>query len=165
MINAENIPARDRIFKIAYGSEAHPEEIEKMALALLALMDAKPVAWQWLYYKQWHVTNDEERARDVAWMGEVEVQPLYWMGEVEVQPLYTVTMLQGAETSKSLPGIQTAPELDSASKNAESRPGNKKQITSSMAKEIAFKLGAELNNEEADIFADGYNAALLAGGK
>ncbi|MBJ9243876.1 hypothetical protein GHU15_08725 [Citrobacter koseri] len=47
----------------------------------------------------------------------------------------------------------------------QSRPGNKKQITSSMAKDIAFKLGAELNDEEADIFADGYNAAILGGGK
>lgn len=30
-----------------------------------------------------------------------------------------------------------------------------------MAKDIAFKLGAELNNEEAEIFADGYNAAMF----
>lgn len=30
-----------------------------------------------------------------------------------------------------------------------------------MAKDIAFKLGAVLNDEEAEIFADGYNAALL----
>ncbi|HIG9583325.1 TPA: DUF551 domain-containing protein, partial [Escherichia coli] len=35
------------------------------------------------------------------------------------------------------------------------------QITASMAKAIALKLGAELNNEEAEIFADGYNAAVL----
>lgn len=35
------------------------------------------------------------------------------------------------------------------------------QITTSMAKDIAFKLGAVLNDEEAEIFADGYNAALL----
>lgn len=35
------------------------------------------------------------------------------------------------------------------------------QITTSMAKDIAFKLGAVLNNEEATIFADGYNVALL----
>lgn len=34
-------------------------------------------------------------------------------------------------------------------------------ITTSMAKDIAFKLGAVLNDEEAEIFADGYNAALL----
>ncbi|AXC64596.1 hypothetical protein DOE63_02410 [Salmonella enterica subsp. diarizonae serovar 59:z10:-] len=37
----------------------------------------------------------------------------------------------------------------------------KKQITALMAKDIAFKLGAELNDEEADIFADGYNAAMF----
>ncbi|ECY7602802.1 DUF551 domain-containing protein [Salmonella enterica subsp. enterica serovar Muenchen] len=35
------------------------------------------------------------------------------------------------------------------------------QITTSMAKDIAFKLGAVLNDEEATIFADGYNVALL----
>ncbi|EAN0329404.1 hypothetical protein BB105_16675 [Salmonella enterica subsp. enterica serovar Panama] len=33
-----------------------------------------------------------------------------------------------------------------------------------MAKDIAFKLGAELNNEEAEIFADGYNAAMQSFG-
>lgn len=38
------------------------------------------------------------------------------------------------------------------------------QITASMAKGIALKLGAELNDEEADIFADGYNAALQSFG-
>ncbi|EDN7234088.1 DUF551 domain-containing protein [Salmonella enterica subsp. enterica] len=35
------------------------------------------------------------------------------------------------------------------------------QITTSMAKDIAFNLGAVLNDEEAGAFADGYNAALL----
>ncbi|EDT3088772.1 hypothetical protein XS16_005251 [Salmonella enterica subsp. enterica serovar Newport] len=40
----------------------------------------------------------------------------------------------------------------------------KHQITASMAKDIAFKLGVELNNEEAEIFADGYNTALLQAG-
>lgn len=35
------------------------------------------------------------------------------------------------------------------------------QITASMAKDIAFKLGADLDDEEAGIFADGYNVALL----
>lgn len=38
------------------------------------------------------------------------------------------------------------------------------QITASMAKDIAFKLGAELNNEEAENFADGYNAAMQSFG-
>lgn len=34
------------------------------------------------------------------------------------------------------------------------------QITASMAKDIAFKLGADLDDEEAGIFADGYNVAM-----
>lgn len=40
----------------------------------------------------------------------------------------------------------------------------KHQITASMAKDIAFKLGAELSNEEVEIFADGYNAAMQSFG-
>lgn len=43
---------------------------------LLEGRKAEPVAWEWFYYKQWHVTNDEERVRDVAWGG-VDVVPLY----------------------------------------------------------------------------------------
>ncbi|WP_228302869.1 hypothetical protein [Klebsiella pneumoniae] len=38
--------------------------------------DSDPVAWTWQHLKQWHVTNDEERARDLAWDG-VKVEPLY----------------------------------------------------------------------------------------
>lgn len=38
--------------------------------------DREPVAWTWQHLKQWHVTNDEERARDLAWDG-VKVDPLY----------------------------------------------------------------------------------------
>lgn len=41
-----------------------------------AEQDSEPVAWEWFYHKQWHVTNDEERARDLAWDG-VKVMPLY----------------------------------------------------------------------------------------
>lgn len=37
---------------------------------------AEPVAWQWFHLNQWHVTNDEERARELAWDG-VKVVPLY----------------------------------------------------------------------------------------
>lgn len=47
--------------------------IDDMALAA---MDSEPVAWTWQHLKQWHVTNDEERARDLAWDG-VKVDPLY----------------------------------------------------------------------------------------
>ncbi|BBS23357.1 hypothetical protein WP5W18E06_38940 [Klebsiella quasipneumoniae] len=38
--------------------------------------DSEPVAWTWQHLKQWYVTNDEERARDLAWDG-VKVEPLY----------------------------------------------------------------------------------------
>nr|WP_227665926.1 DUF551 domain-containing protein [Klebsiella variicola] len=38
--------------------------------------DSEPVAWTWQHLKQWRVTNDEERARDLAWDG-VKVEPLY----------------------------------------------------------------------------------------
>nr|WP_130955494.1 DUF551 domain-containing protein [Klebsiella pneumoniae]EKZ9796641.1 DUF551 domain-containing protein [Klebsiella pneumoniae] len=51
---------------------------EASALARMALdaIDSEPVAWTWQHLKQWHVTNDEERARDLAWDG-VKVEPLY----------------------------------------------------------------------------------------
>lgn len=37
---------------------------------------AGPVAWTWQHREQWHVTNDEERMRDLVWDG-VKVEPLY----------------------------------------------------------------------------------------
>lgn len=50
------------------------------------VVNADPVAWEWFYYKQWNVTNDQERAKDVA------------DGGVEVFPLYrSSAMLNGAE--------------------------------------------------------------------
>lgn len=48
----------------------------RMAVELLAAMDSEPVAWTWHYREQWHVTNDEERARDLTWDG-IKVEPLY----------------------------------------------------------------------------------------
>lgn len=52
------------------------ESIKMLARIALAAMDSEPVAWTWQHLKQWHVTNDEERARDLAWDG-VNVEPLY----------------------------------------------------------------------------------------
>ena len=43
---------------------------------VLEARNAEPVAWRWFHLNQWHVTNDEERARDLAWDG-VKVIPLY----------------------------------------------------------------------------------------
>lgn len=51
-------------------------EIEELARMALAALDSEPVAWTWHYREQWHVTNDEERARDLAWDG-VKIEPLY----------------------------------------------------------------------------------------
>lgn len=70
---------RERLAKIAAGRvdarRCNDDEIA-MAITLLAAMDSEPVAWTWQHLKQWHVTNDEERARDLAWDG-VKVDPLY----------------------------------------------------------------------------------------
>ncbi|HBX8258251.1 hypothetical protein [Klebsiella pneumoniae] len=79
---------RERIQRIirAIDSEAYDEEeirewlssdeIMELARMALAAMDSEPVAWTWQHLDQWHVTNDEERARDLAWDG-VNVEPLY----------------------------------------------------------------------------------------
>lgn len=76
---------RERLAKIkswreTYGAGSNvmlpAEEAEELACLALAAMDSEPVAWTWQHLKQWHVTNDEERARDLAWDG-VKVDPLY----------------------------------------------------------------------------------------
>lgn len=54
-------------------------DIAVYEIALAALTDGMeqgPVAWRWFHLKQWHVTNDEARARNLAWDG-VNVTPLY----------------------------------------------------------------------------------------
>lgn len=51
-------------------------EIVTMARQLLSGIEQEPVAWRWFHLKQWHVTNDEARARGLAWDG-VNVTPLY----------------------------------------------------------------------------------------
>lgn len=56
--------------------------------------DGEPVAWTWQHLKQWHVTNDEERVRDLAWDG-VKVEPLYRHAQ---QPVAHIPVLyKGAE--------------------------------------------------------------------
>ncbi len=77
--------SRERLEKIkswreTYGAGINvmlpAEEAEELACIALAAMDSEPVAWTWQHLKQWHVTNDEARARDLAWDG-VKVEPLY----------------------------------------------------------------------------------------
>lgn len=53
-----------------------PQDVIALTECCLAAMDSEPVAWTWHHLKQWHVTNDEERVRDLVWDG-VKVEPLY----------------------------------------------------------------------------------------
>ncbi|MGA6517152.1 hypothetical protein ACPEF8_27965 [Klebsiella sp. K796] len=58
------------------GCDATDRQLEALIRQSLSAMESEPVAWTWHYREQWHVTNDEERARDLAWDG-VKVEPLY----------------------------------------------------------------------------------------
>ncbi|EOE1238135.1 hypothetical protein AAHW03_19540 [Klebsiella pneumoniae] len=91
---------RERLEELAAGQSgfnlriATHEESQELARMALAAMDSEPVAWTWHYREQWHVTNDEERARDLAWDG-VKVEPLYRHAQ---QPVAHIPVLyKGAE--------------------------------------------------------------------
>lgn len=65
--------------KVPGGSDAEVIHLRLAEIALAALTAGKeqePLAWRWFHLKQWHVTNDEARARNLAWDG-VNVTPLY----------------------------------------------------------------------------------------
>ncbi|HHN4459088.1 TPA: hypothetical protein ACRI53_004325 [Klebsiella michiganensis] len=64
---------------------ADVEILKRVARMALAAMDSEPVAWTWQHLKQWHVTNDEERARDLAWDG-VKIEPLYRHAQPSLVP-------------------------------------------------------------------------------
>ena len=67
---------REELLNIINTDHVQCGEASALARMALAAMDSEPVAWTWHYREQWHVTNDEERARDLAWDG-VKVEPLY----------------------------------------------------------------------------------------
>lgn len=67
---------KERLQEIAEDGFLKHGESKELARMALAAMDSEPVAWTWHYREKWHVTNDEERARDLAWDG-VKVEPLY----------------------------------------------------------------------------------------
>lgn len=75
---AKHIISRDN-------TSPYSENLREIARIALAAMDSEPVAWTWQHLKQWHVTNDEERARDLAWDG-VKVEPLYRHAQHPVVP-------------------------------------------------------------------------------
>lgn len=74
---SDEIETIDRNPKSWAAWKREAERLQKIIDGMaLAAMDSEPVAWTWQHLKQWHVTNDEERARDLAWDG-VKVEPLY----------------------------------------------------------------------------------------
>ncbi len=110
-------------------------EAKEMARQLLASMEQEPVAWRWFHLKQWHVTNDEARARNLAWDG-VNVTPLYAAPQLPQPALVPDEKRDddGNTTSEfdhgwnacraamieSVHTIQAAPTLDILPKNDES---------------------------------------------
>ncbi|MCP6701062.1 DUF551 domain-containing protein [Klebsiella pneumoniae] len=104
---------RERLLEIIVtGPEASGAEQNELARMALAAMDSEPVAWTWHYREQWHVTNDEERVRDLAWDG-VKVEPLYRHAQPvpEMKPVgYLFVSEQGAiaysPTNWGMPGFR-----------------------------------------------------------
>lgn len=65
--------------------------------------DSEPVAWTWQHLKQWHVTNDEERARDLAWDG-VKVEPLYRRAAMLAAAPHDTPALNSVQSVVTVPG-------------------------------------------------------------
>lgn len=57
----------------------------KVIDGVITAFGAEPVAWRWFHLNQWHVTNDEERERDLYW-DSVKVTPLYAAPPAPVVP-------------------------------------------------------------------------------
>ncbi|WP_075826033.1 hypothetical protein [Escherichia coli] len=140
-----NISGRDDIDDIDGG------EIRELALIALASLEAEPVAWKATFTQINHECNtftlmNSDKAEIERWVRLHKACDF----RAEITPLYAAP-----------------PALVVPDKLSREHMGRQPchQITASMAKAIALKLGAELNNEEAEIFADGYNAAMLQGDK
>lgn len=68
----------------------------KVIEVAIASFGAEPVAWQWEYRDNRHVTNDQCRAKIVAEDGDVLVQPLYTAPPVPVVPDDLLSMAASA---------------------------------------------------------------------
>ncbi|MGY9367511.1 hypothetical protein ACTM71_23200 [Citrobacter portucalensis] len=62
-------------------------DVLKVIDGAISAFGAEPVAWRWFHLNQWHVTNDEERARDLSW-DSVKVTPLYAAPPASVVPTF-----------------------------------------------------------------------------
>ncbi|MGV6568974.1 DUF551 domain-containing protein [Klebsiella pneumoniae] len=130
---------RERLEKIkswreTYGAGSNvmlpAEEAEELASIALAAMDSEPVAWTWQHLKQWHVTNDEARARDLAWDG-VKVEPLYR----HAQPVPVVP------EEKSIPNTLSMYAVDAVAAIAEVKGWN--ACRAAMLQELKKSAGTE----------------------
>ena len=149
---------RERLEKIkswreTYGAGSNvmlpAEEAEELACMALAAMDSEPVAWTWQYREQWHVTNDEERARNLAWNG-VKVMPLYR----HAQPAPVITFYRD--------GIEAAAKwIDQQREAYDSENGRHDPDTGS------FEFGSEIKREYSSTLeelAEGIRALHLNAG-
>ncbi|WFW23948.1 hypothetical protein [Citrobacter braakii] len=62
-------------------------DVLKVIDEAISAFGSEPVAWRWFHLNQWHVTNDEERARDLSW-DSVKVTPLYAAPPAPVVPTF-----------------------------------------------------------------------------
>ncbi|MCE9761591.1 hypothetical protein [Citrobacter portucalensis] len=62
-------------------------DVLKVIDGAISAFGADPVAWRWFHLNQWHVTNDEERARDLSW-DSVKVTPLFAAPPAPVVPTF-----------------------------------------------------------------------------
>ncbi|WP_369899439.1 DUF551 domain-containing protein [Klebsiella pneumoniae] len=114
---------------------------------------SEPVAWTWQHLKQWHVTNDEARARDLAWDG-VKVEPLYRHAQpapvVSAELLHTAaSAIEDLLTTKDRTGAFVWFDLPFRLRSAANAqpvtvvPDDVRQALSKMDDEIIAELDAE----------------------
>ncbi|EBA4459146.1 hypothetical protein AXF46_23060, partial [Salmonella enterica] len=126
-----------------FSQKVTPEVVLELARIARAYMDIKPP-----------MSLEEEQKSSAAYMaGEGRPNDTIPSNALPQGMQVDIEMLASA--------LRNAPLAPSDSQGTTRTRVVKHQITGSMAKDIALKLGAELNDEEADIFADGYNAAVL----
>ncbi|ECR5029157.1 hypothetical protein F1H90_07060 [Salmonella enterica] len=126
-----------------FSKKVTPEIVLELARIARAYMDIKPP-----------MSLEEEQKTPAAYMaGEARPNDSIPSNALPQGMQVDIEMLASA--------LRNVPLAPSDSQGTTRTRVVKHQITGSMAKDIALKLGAELNDEEADIFADGYNAAVL----
>ncbi|ECC4541290.1 hypothetical protein C2920_21700 [Salmonella enterica] len=126
-----------------FSKKVTPEIVLELARIARAYMDIKPP-----------MSLEEEQKTPAAYMdGEGRPNDAIPSNALPQSMQVDIEMLASA--------LRNVPLAPSDSQGITRTRVVKHQITGSMAKDIALKLGAELNDEEADIFADGYNAAVL----